>query len=152
MGADAHPPRHETIAYRITDAPVFADGPAGVCLFNGTVGIESVAGAPIGTTMLCVEDVDERFGPPYRFIEHGWLTVDLPDGRLRFDVTFTDTYNADETAAAHRARGRLTEGTGRYEGAVGTLRGSGPILFDVDGTPIPFLTYRVRLVHPEASS
>jgi hypothetical protein len=92
-----------------------------------------------------VEHVDEKPGPPYRFIEHGQLSVRLPAGELRFAVRITDIYNADQTAAAHIARGTIRGGTGQYQHAEGTLRGSGIILFSPDGTPMPFLIYRVEL-------
>jgi hypothetical protein len=148
MTAAASHRGQRTISYRITEAPIFTDGPAGVCFFTGTVAITSLDGETIGTTTLCVKKVDEKVGPPYRFIERGRLVVEFADGSLYFAVTFTDTYNSDGTAAAHDARGTITRGTERYRGATGTLRGSGPILFDGEGTPMPFLTYRVTLTRP----
>jgi hypothetical protein len=144
MTASADHGDARTIRYRITEAPLFTDGP-GSCEFSGTVAIEAIDGQVLGTTTLCVKKVEERFGPPYQFIERGRLVVELPDGALYIKVTFTDTYNSDFTSAAHDARGTINRGTGRYDGATGTLRGSGPILFDSDGTPQPFLTYRVKL-------
>jgi hypothetical protein len=134
-----------SIWYRITDTPTFSEGPLPVCEFTDTVAIEALSGEALGTTTLCVKKVVYDEGPPFSFTEYGRLEVDLPHGSIYFKVAFTNTFNADGTAAAHDARGEITGGTGRYRGATGNLRGSGPVLFDSEGTPLPFLTYRVKL-------
>ena len=102
---------------------------------------------------MCVKTTEERFGPPYRFIEHGQETLELPGGTLELGITFVDTFNADFTAAAHHATGTVHSGTGRYAAASGSLTGHGVILFDADGTPHPHLTYHIALLtHQEGDS
>ena len=144
----ARPGRQDSVEFRIVTPPTFTDGPAGVCAFTGVVPIVTEDGKPLGLSTLCVETTDERFGPPYRFIEHGHETLELPDGTLELGITFVDTFNADFTAAAHNATGTVRSGTGRYTAASGSMTGHGVILFDASGTPHPHLSYHIALSAP----
>jgi hypothetical protein len=144
MTATAGHRGERSIWYRITETPNFTEGPLPACEFTDRVAIGNLAGQTIGSTTLCVKKVVVHDGPTFSYTEYGRLEVALPAGSIHFKVEFTNTFNADETAASHDARGTITRGTGRYRGATGTLRGWGPVLFDSEQNPLPFLTYRVR--------
>ncbi len=142
---DASPGRKAGIEFRIVATPTFENGPAGLCSFTGKVPIVTEDGKALGFSTLCVESTEERFGPPYRFVEHGHETLELAGGTIELGITFVDTFNADFTAAAHDATGTVRSGTGRYTGASGSMTGHGVILFDASGTPHPHLTYHIEL-------
>jgi hypothetical protein len=147
--ADASPSREAGIEFRIVSPPTFTDGPAGLCAFTGVVPIVMEDGKALGLSTLCVESTEVRFGPPYRFIEHGHEKLELPNGTLELGITFVDTFNADGSAAAHHATGTVRSGTGRYTAASGSMTGRGVILFDADGTPHPRLTYHIKVTATE---
>jgi hypothetical protein len=77
---------------------------------------------------------------PWRIIATVRATIPLSGGTLRTSETqqFTFTRNGTSTAVF---RGRVTGGTGRYEGSTGTVSGGGE---GRNGVAVWRLTFRLR--------
>jgi hypothetical protein len=135
------------VVYRVTDAPGPLEPsdvdncPAG----GGVATMRSPAGRPIGTSRLCLQNVEFICEPFCVQRETGTLTNTLARGQIFVDVSFTYVFNESFTRAIHFATGTVTGGTGAFVGSSGSLWGGGLIRFDPDFTPYPNLVYAIRV-------
>lgn len=133
------------IVYRVTDPPVFLE-PTDECPAGGGVAtMRSSSGAALGTSRLCLHNVEFHCERVCVQQETGTLTNTLARGQIFVDVSFTYVFNASFSRAIHFASGTVTGGTGGYEGSSGWLRGGGPITFDPDFSAHPNLVYVVHV-------
>lgn len=132
------------IVYRVTEAPEFV-GPTDECPAGGGVAtMRSPGGREIGTSRLCLQNVEFTCQRICVQRETGTLTNTLARGQIFVDVSFRYVFNKSFSRAIHFATGTVTGGTGAYEEASGWLRGGGPIRFDPDVDPNLIYVIRVH--------
>jgi hypothetical protein len=141
----AHAAGAGPIVYRVTEAPVFFE-PTDECPAGGGIAtMRTPLGESIGTSRLCLVNVEFSCEPICVQQETGTLMNTFANGAVVVDVSFQYVFDKTFSRAAHSATGTITGGTGAYAGAAGTLRGSGTIGFDPDFTPHPNLLYVLRV-------
>lgn len=134
------------IVYRVTEAPEPFERTDECPEGGGVATMRSPGGRGIGTSRLCLQNVEFTCERVCVQRETGTLTNTLARGQIVIDVRFKYVFNESFSRALHFATGTVTGGTGAYEEASGWLRGGGPIRFDPDFTAHPNLVYvnRVR--------
>jgi hypothetical protein len=145
MAAGAQAAQSAVIVYRVTDAPEFFE-PTDECPAGGGVAtMRSPGGRVIGTSRLCLENVEFTCERVCVQRETGTLTNTLAQGQIFVDVSFTYVFNESFSRAIHSATGTVTGGAGAYSGSSGWLSGGGVISFDPDFTAHPNLVYVIRV-------
>jgi hypothetical protein len=143
--AGAHAAESALIVYRVTEAPEFFE-PTDECPAGGGVAtMRSPGGRVIGTSRLCLRNVEFTCERVCVQREIGTLANTLARGQIFVDVSFTYVFNESFSRATHFAKGTVTGGTRAYDEASGWLKGGGPIRFDPDFTARPNLVYVIRV-------
>ena len=133
------------IVYRVTEAPEFFE-PTEECPAGGGVAtMRSPHGQVVGTSRLCLQNVEFTCAPSCVQRETGTLTNTLAGGQIIVDVSFAYIFDATFSRVVHSATGTVTGGTGVYSGSSGSLGGGGVITFDSDFTAHPNLVYVIRV-------
>jgi hypothetical protein len=137
-----NPIQRDRVIVRIATPPTFL-GPTPKCqALRSHAQLQSVDGGQLGTSLLCVQEAnfDERTGI---FTEVGSLTLYLPGGTIETAVTIADDF-AEFPTVVQTLAGVVTEGTGAYLGASGSIIGGGMIVLGADG-PQPDLIFTIEI-------
>lgn len=106
-------------------------GPPTAACPAGTKGIDisSPAGSVVGRQYVCTQSAG--FVDDTTLVEVNTVTWDFGNGdRLHADATAIFSFAGDFQTADFAAFGTITGGTGRYEGASGSLKAQGHVTFD----------------------
>jgi hypothetical protein len=96
--------------------------------------ISSPDGAAVGTQFVCTQTV--TFPDGQTLVEVNTVVWDFGGGdRLFANATATFSFAPDFQTADFAATGTVTGGEGRYAGATGWLKASGPVTFDETFSP-----------------
>ncbi len=114
----------------LPSSPVLFGPPTAACP-AGTkeIDISSPAGSVLGRQYVCTQSAG--FVDDVTLVEVNTVVWDFGNGhRLYADATAIFSFSGDFLTADFAAFGTITGGTGRYEGASGTLKAHGPVSFD----------------------
>jgi hypothetical protein len=131
-----------TIAFRVqnvVDATTCSNA-----LFGLSFDIVSRRGVPLGTGTSCVHSFDGcSFAAGCRATMRATFTLDFRRGSITASVVLREVWPTD-LSLIQRGKGRVTAGTGEFEGARGRVKGGGTAVFTDQGID-PDLVYVVRL-------
>jgi hypothetical protein len=138
--AAANPVQQSPIVVRITDPPLFLSSPhCAVLLLREKLRAQS--GQVIGSADFCFQ-TDVISGDTETLTAD--TTFHVPAGTIDADVTQVEV-PAPPYSVLATFTGTVTRATGHYLGTGGSVTGSGPIFFDVNGVPHPDLTFTIAL-------
>jgi hypothetical protein len=81
-----------------------------------------------------------------RILSKGFMTFNLKRGTIRAEVSLSMRFLGDGEHAQQTLRGTLTEGTGRYSHARGTITGTGSLIDTSRWLSHLKLTYRITFL------
>ena len=116
------------LSFRVTAQPVNL-GLSPACPDGITQGpIVSPSGSHVGTSTICVLRASKRDRPGYAIaavFERVRETITLAGGTITSRASYAFRFNRLGTTSRMTMTGQVVEGTGRFEGARGTISGHG---------------------------
>lgn len=128
----------DALTVRVIDSPVFLPVTADCAVERLRTKLRSTAGVVIGDNSVCYRSATvSGFTETLDLVE----TFYVPGGAIETHQTLLLTFSSDLPVASVASTGVVTQATGVYLGATGSVTGSGTIAVDADGTVHPDLTF-----------